>query len=215
MVTSFLPGKGIPDFLRLAREIHKTNPEVKFTLYTSRPTISSRLERWLAAMLIRWSESARLIVDLWNCNSNLVIDGYFTVIFDHRLVPEDLAEATMLVNPDSSGVTWGRVVIEAMCVGVPVISYGTNQEYIKDGITGYLLKTGDFDGLLMRVQELLSNPNKAREMGKQGQARIAQIYQLVGDSAIMQAFGIVPCGESTIMSHSVTANKEQDSRGVT
>jgi len=217
MVTSFLSGKGIPGFLRLAREIHKINPEVKFTLYTSRPALSSRLERWLAAMLISQSENARMIADLWNCHSNLVIDGYFNVIFDHRLVPEDLAGATMLVNPDSSGVTWGRVVIEAMCAAVPVISYGTNEEYIKDGVTGYLVKTGDFDGLLMRVQELLTNPSKAREMGKQGQVRIAQIYQAVETSALMQAFGLVPY-ETAIMPHSVTAktaNKEQDDGDVT
>lgn len=57
MATSFLAGKGIPDFLRLARAIHEKDTGVAFTPYTSRPTLSTRVERWLAARLVQWDES--------------------------------------------------------------------------------------------------------------------------------------------------------------
>jgi glycosyltransferase involved in cell wall biosynthesis len=213
MVTSFLSGKGIPDFLHLAREIHKINPKIKFTLYTSCPVLATRGERCLASMLTRWGESARILVDLWNCHSSLVIDGYLSVIFDHHLVPKDLSKVSILVNPDSSGVTWGRVVIEAMCTGVPTISYGTNQEYIKEGITGYLVKPGDFNELLRRVQELLTDSYKARKMGECAQASITQIYQAVG-TVITQSFGIESC-KSTMLSHSVATHEKQDNRSAT
>ena len=95
----------------------------------------------------------------------------------------------MLVNPDASGVTWGRVVIEAMCVAVPVVSYGTDQEYVEDGVTGYLVRTGDFDGLLQSVRILLAEPARAREMGYRAQSRIARIYQRTR-TAVAQAFGV-------------------------
>lgn len=189
MATSFLAGKGIPDFLRLARAIHERDAGVSFTLYTSHPVLSTRVERGLAATLARWGETARMVADLWNCRSTMTLDGYLTVILDHRLVPEDLAGASVLVNPDASGVTWGRVVIEAMCVAVPVVSYGTDQEYVEDGVTGYLVRTGDFDGLLQSVRILLAEPARAREMGYRAQSRIARIYQRTG-TAVAQAFGV-------------------------
>lgn len=213
MATSFLPGKGISDFLRLAKEIHKDYPGVTFSLYTSHPVLLTRVERWLAAGLVRWGESSRMIVDLWNCRSTLIIDGFLTVFFDHRLVPADMAGVSMLVNPDVSGVTWGRVVIEAMCAGVPVVSYGSDQEYVVDGVTGYLVRPGDFDSLLKRVRKLLANPAQAREMGKCAQARIAQIYQTTG-TVMTQAFGTAS-RESTALSHSAATHEKQDDGGTT
>jgi glycosyltransferase involved in cell wall biosynthesis len=78
-----------------------------------------------------------------------------------------MAEATVLVLPSmSEGL--GRVILEAMAAGTPVIGsdVGGIPELIEDGVTGFLFPPGDEDALAGRLRWALSRPDKAREMGE-------------------------------------------------
>ena len=65
-----------------------------------------------------------------------------------------------------------RVYLEALSSGVPVVGTRVDgaEEIVRDGINGYLVEPGDVQALADRVVYLLSHPEVAANMGKQGQA---------------------------------------------
>ena len=78
-----------------------------------------------------------------------------------------MAKATVLVLPSmSEGL--GRVIIEAMATGIPVIGsdVGGIPELVEDGVTGFLVPPGDEHVLAEKLRWALSRPDKAREMGE-------------------------------------------------
>jgi glycosyltransferase involved in cell wall biosynthesis len=63
---------------------------------------------------------------------------------------------------------FGRVTVEAMLAGKPVIgtiNSGGTMELIQDGITGLLYKPGDHDELANKIQFLYENPEKKSKLG--------------------------------------------------
>ena len=71
-------------------------------------------------------------------------------------------------------------VLEAMAVGLPVVStpIAGIPEAVISGVTGQLVKTGDVGGLAEALIMLLSKPEEAFAMGKQGRTRAEQLFAL-------------------------------------
>jgi glycosyltransferase involved in cell wall biosynthesis len=63
---------------------------------------------------------------------------------------------------------------------VPIIAYATGgvPEGIRSGETGYLLKTGDIEGLSLRLRELLTDAGKGKEMGEAGRRWVEERFSL-------------------------------------
>lgn len=80
--------------------------------------------------------------------------------------------ADLLIHP-SEHESFGLVPLEAMACGVPVI--GTNSggiaEVVEDGVSGYLCEVGDIENMAARAIDLLTHPEKSREMGRRGRER--------------------------------------------
>jgi glycosyltransferase involved in cell wall biosynthesis len=72
-------------------------------------------------------------------------------------IPDILRQLHLLVVP-SQFEPFGRVVIEAMACGRPVIGSrdGGIPEIIEDGVTGYLVEVGDYAGFAHRALHLLN-----------------------------------------------------------
>lgn len=66
---------------------------------------------------------------------------------------------------------FGRVTIEAMKLGKPVIGArsGGTVELIRDGFNGLLYTPGDYRELADKIRYLYEHPNVARQMGENGQ----------------------------------------------
>jgi glycosyltransferase involved in cell wall biosynthesis len=64
----------------------------------------------------------------------------------------------------------GRVILEAMAAGVPVIAsnVGGIPRLVRSGLTGYLIPSEDARALEMRIRELLNDPNLRSVMGRAG-----------------------------------------------
>ena len=65
----------------------------------------------------------------------------------------------------------GRVLVEAMALGKPVIAsnVGGISDLVINGKNGYLLPVGDVETFAVRIKELLDDPGKREEMGNTGQ----------------------------------------------
>ncbi len=80
---------------------------------------------------------------------------------------ELMARAQVLVLPSlSEGL--GRVLLEAMACGTPVIgsAVGGIPEIIQEGETGFLIPPGDVGALAGRLKWILEHPHEARQLGE-------------------------------------------------
>lgn len=76
-------------------------------------------------------------------------------------------EASVFVLPSTEGEGMPNVVLEAMSWGVPVVTTesGGLPSMITDGSTGYLVPMRDPAALRRKIETLLRNPSKRKEMG--------------------------------------------------
>ncbi len=70
----------------------------------------------------------------------------------------------------SRSEAFGRVTIEAMSAGKPVIGTrsGATPELIKEGFNGLLYEYGNYKELARKIKYLVDEPEKARKMGENG-----------------------------------------------
>lgn len=80
---------------------------------------------------------------------------------------EFMARAEVLVLPSLSEAL-GRVVLEAMACGTPVIGsdVGGIPDMIQEGETGFLIPPGDVGALAGRLRWILQHPQKAKQIGE-------------------------------------------------
>lgn len=88
-------------------------------------------------------------------------------------------ESTLVVLP-SQHEGLGRVLLEAQAMRTPVIGYHTGGIpcAMEDGITGFLVPTGDIEGLAMRIESILDNPKLQYSMGIAGRAFVESKFGL-------------------------------------
>jgi glycosyltransferase involved in cell wall biosynthesis len=74
--------------------------------------------------------------------------------------------------------SFGKVLIEAMAAGLPVVATATtgSQEIIQDGVNGFLVPIGDAEALARKILYLLNNPAKAKEMGEAGRKMVREKF---------------------------------------
>ena len=74
--------------------------------------------------------------------------------------------------------SFGKVLIEAMAAGLPVVTTATtgSKEIIKDGVNGFLVPIGDSPALARKILYLLNNPEKAKEMGENGRRMVKEKF---------------------------------------
>ena len=90
-------------------------------------------------------------------------------------VIEEVAKSKVFcLSSDYEGMS--NAMIEALCVGIPVISTkvsGTD-ELIRNGENGLLVNIGDTEGLAQAFEKLLSNQELREKIGKEGQKLATQ-----------------------------------------
>ncbi|MFA6241342.1 MAG: N-acetyl-alpha-D-glucosaminyl L-malate synthase BshA [Candidatus Hydrogenedentales bacterium] len=92
---------------------------------------------------------------------------------NHENIETLIPCADLIIQP-SEHESFGLVPLEGMACEVPVI--GTESggvcEVIVNGETGYLCEVGDIESMAARAIEILTDTEKAREMGKRGRERV-------------------------------------------
>jgi glycosyltransferase involved in cell wall biosynthesis len=93
-------------------------------------------------------------------------------IMDHCRAPAPLMKSSDVVLMCSRSEAFGRVTVEGMKFGKPVIgtSSGGTPEIIDDGVTGYLYEPGDYHALAARIAELQSNKALRTRIGRDANA---------------------------------------------
>jgi glycosyltransferase involved in cell wall biosynthesis len=103
-------------------------------------------------------------------------------------VADFYAAFDLLVVP-SRHEGFGRVLLEGMAAGLPVIATGAEgiPEVVVDGETGLLVEPGRPEALADAMMNLLGNPDLARRMGRAGRERVKRCFTIEAQAQAMQA----------------------------
>jgi poly(glycerol-phosphate) alpha-glucosyltransferase len=105
----------------------------------------------------------RMIVNDNGLNEKVFFRGYL-----NDLDPEYSTADLFVLSSLYEGLP--LVLLEAISYGIPIVSYDIKygpSDLIKDGISGYLVKSGDIDALAAKMSSLLSNESQKKEFGIQ------------------------------------------------
>lgn len=140
IVANFALFKRHEDFLRMAAEMLKTRQDLEFIIVGDDTEGSGR-----GAMLETLA-------------GELGIAPYVHFLGHRADIPDIMRQLHVLAVP-SQFEPFGRVVIEAMACGRPVIASrdGGIPEIIEEGLTGYLVEVGDFTGFADKALRLLAD----------------------------------------------------------
>lgn len=116
-----------------------------------------------------------------NLNDKIKSDENIKLISIDRIKQEELTNyyhAADIYVSSSKHESFGKVLIEAMAAGLPVVATATtgSKEIIKDGENGFLAPVGDSEALARKILYLLNNPDKAEEMGRKGREIVKERF---------------------------------------
>ena len=88
------------------------------------------------------------------------------------------AEAQVVIFPSLLEEPFGRVGIEAMSAGKPVVAFdvGGVREWLTHGETGFLVSRGDVNKMAEYVNLLLENPDLAHKLGSTGRQEALSLF---------------------------------------
>ncbi len=93
---------------------------------------------------------------------------------------------------------FGKVILEAMSHGLPVVAFRTGglPEAVVDGETGYLCEPRDSEGFASRLALLLGSEERARALGREGREVVANRFSPRGMAVKMaELFDIALAGK--------------------
>lgn len=157
MVGRINPGKGQLYFLKMAREVIKEHPDALFLLVGDPfPGYENLLEEM--GSFIQTNGLGKHVLDL----------GFRSDI------PGILQCSQVFVLPSVMPDSFPTVILEAMASGLPVVATrsGGAVEMVDDGITGYLIGMDDVETGSKKINQLLKQPELAKEMGIKGRDRV-------------------------------------------
>ena len=106
------------------------------------------------------------------------------VVFTGEIADPRPAYAAMdiFVLPSAQPEPFGGVVMEAMCMGLPVVAtnIGGSIQQVVDGETGYLIPPGDPAALAEKLEVLLRDKALCAKLGEAGRRRIVEKFTLNG-----------------------------------
>ena len=112
--------------------------------------------------------------------SRLGLDGRIRFLGFRSDVPELMAAMDAVAHTSIVAEPFGRVVVEAMMCGRPVVATrgGGVTEIIRDGETGILVPPGDASALAAALGSILSHPALAERLAQKGREDVSRRFSL-------------------------------------
>jgi len=92
---------------------------------------------------------------------------YFFGFQNYSQIPKFYSISDIFAFP-SLGESWGLVVNEAMCFGLPIVTTDrvmSSYDLVKNGENGYILAAQDYEGFKDRLKYLIQHPEERKRLG--------------------------------------------------
>ena len=163
MLGRLRPWKGQERFLRIASKILRESPDTYFVVAGGDPF---RVNDGYATKL-------RCLAEELGIANRLTFTGQL-----HE-VANVLIAMDLFVHPGEPE-PFGLVNLEAMAMSKPVVAFahGALPEIVKQDVTGILISPGDDDACAAAITKLLREPQRMKDLGAAGRARVEQFFQI-------------------------------------
>lgn len=141
--------KNYPMMFRAFAKVHHDFPDWQLVVYGNGPQ----------------KDEIRGVIERLGMEGHIILAGKS----DH--VVEEMNKSSLFVM--SSGYEgMSNALLEAVCVGLPVISTDVSgaRDLITEGVNGYIVPVGNERALTLALSSMLSSPEKMDEMGRQSKA---------------------------------------------
>jgi len=175
-VGRILPLKALEVFIEAAASLRPLLGDAVFLIVGD--VVTDRAHR---AEALRYRDGLRELRERLGLTRQVVFTGA------RRDLPAVMAALDLLVHP-SREESFGRVVVEAMAAGKPVVAsaVGGVPEIVEDGVTGYLVPPSDPAALAARICAL-ADPAVRRRMAQAARARAERSFALPAFEARLHA----------------------------
>ena len=152
-------------FIEMASILNKQIPNVKFVHFGAIPPLASNHRPYYDRLCN--------IIEEYDLSTKFVFGGIV------ENIPQMMDTMDVLVHP-CNVEPFGRVAIEAMAAGVPVVgpASGGIAESVADEVTGLLVKPGDPKSFAEATRRLLNTPDLRHRMGEAGQAYVVEKFSV-------------------------------------
>lgn len=170
----FARTKGFPELLTAIARLKRENFPVRLTLVGD----GSWKNKLLA---MRKRLGLQDIVDMPGFVPNDQLDKYLAT---HSML---VVPSVVHSNGDRDGIP--NVIMEALSIGMPVVATDVCgiSEVIHDGETGLLIPQRSPARIARAIRQMLANPEKARQMGQNGEALVAAMFDSGENSKKLRA----------------------------
>ena len=190
--------KGQHIFIRAAARIASRFPQAHFTLVGAHgegdesPGVPLASLRGGLGGGAAYHVELRRLVDSSGLGSRLAFAGHQDNIADVY------AGIDLLVHASTRPEPFGRVLIEAMAAGVPVIAsaQGGPVEIVEDGVTGLLVAPGSSDVLADAMSKILADATRRAAMGIAARRRAIEHFDIRRQVEALQSIYLDVLGHS-------------------
>lgn len=163
IVGRITPLKGHKYFIEAMARIIRQTPNVKVWIIGAPPA-----DKYM------YKEELEVLV------SRLGIRDHVEFMGNRPDIPQLLSKVDVLVMSSIEPESFGRVIIEAQAVGVPVVatSVGGVLDIIDDGKTGLLVPAKDSESMAAAIVRLIQNTDLANQLVKNARAKIEKEFTL-------------------------------------
>lgn len=157
------PWKGQEVFLRAMSLLQQAIPNIKGIVVGDPPPYRPEYRQTLQSLVESLGLSDRILFRAFCADMPAVMSALDVVVL-----------ASVTPEP------FGRVLIEAMAAGKPVVATnsGAAPEIIEDGVHGLLVPPADAEAMARAIAYLLTHRDEAEAMGQKGQSRVQARFHL-------------------------------------
>lgn len=166
LVAMLAPWKGHLDFIEAAAQLAREIPGARF------PIVGEEVYVTEGHGMFRQQLADRIHA--------LGVDGAVILLGRRWDMPRVMAALDVVVHASSRPEPFGRILIEAMATGKPVVATaaGGVPEIVTDGETGLLVPPGEPESLAAALKRLLLDSNLRERMGKAGRREAQRRFGL-------------------------------------
>lgn len=185
-----MPSYDSNNFIAAARFVEKKGPELTIRAFSKVVQHYPQAKLFMIGNGPLLEKCKQMVLDL-SMEKNIFFPG----VVRHDLMAGYMEKSLAFVqhsitasNGDSEGTP--VAILEASAAALPVIStfHAGIPDVVIDGITGFLVKEKDIDGMSLAMQNILSDKNLAAEMGKSGRERILSGFTMSNYCSVLKQF---------------------------
>lgn len=158
MVSFLRSYKGHPYVIEAAKHILSTRNDVLFVIVGEGPD----------------KDAIQALIDAQGVGDRVKLLGFRDDLLNI------LHSLDVFVSPSTEGDTIPQAVMQALAVGLPVVSttVGSIPDVVRDGVTGFVVSPRESRPLAERISQLLENEYLRRRFGNNAQAIVKKEYSL-------------------------------------